>query len=222
MSATTRDRPISPAEPAASCLRRAILRRLSWLPVAGIVAVSAIVVPAVVGARVGFHLRHPDADPSIYLTISRAISDPVIGEPFAFWVTLAALILWPSTHAILWMLSAEHPSRAVLGATRDHLCRLLLAVMSVAMTATCVGMVMLGRHRLGGSAEDHHLHMLGSYVFFAGQATTILLAAIYHSAIVPARRALGETAIVSARSRARLGYAVVGAAVLYGVVFHVK
>lgn len=195
---------------------------LPWLPVAGILTVPAIVVPAIVGARVAYGLRHPDGGPSDYLTISRAISDPVIGEPFAFWVTLAAIVLWPATHFILWMVIAQHPSRSVLGVLRDRIGRALFPAMSVAMTATCIGMVVLSRHRLGGDGGDHHAHMVGSYIFFAGQAATILIAAVYHSVVGPARRRLGSTAFFSDRWRARLGYGVVVAAALYGVIFVVK
>ena len=198
------------------------LARHARLSAAGILAVPAIVVPAVLWARITFHLRHPDVDPSIYLTISRAISDPAVGEPFAFWVTLAAVILWPSTHLILWMFAARHPPRGALGRTRDRLARTLFAVMSVAMTATCVGMVLLSRWRLGSTPAEHHMHMVGSYVFFAGQATTILLAALYHTLIAPVPHPTDATAFFPARWRARLGYAVVAAAALYGVIFHVK
>ena len=194
---------------------------IAHLPVVGIVAVPAIVVPAILWARITYAGLHPNADPRSYLTISRAISDPLVGEPFAFWVTIAAVILWTSVHVILWMFIAEHPRRPALPPTRDRIARALWPVMWVTMTATCVGMVMLSHYRLGGDPATNRLHMLGSYVFFAGQATTILLAAIYHSLVAPARAAV-ETAFFPARWRARTGYAVLCAAVLYGVVFKVK
>ena len=197
-------------------------RRLAGLGALPVLAVPAIVAPAIVWARVAWHARHPGADATLYPTISRAISDPAIGEPFAFWVTLAALLLWPATHAILWMLVVERPDRAALGPTRDRLTRGLFVAMSLCMTATCVGMVWLARFRLGATAEEHRMHMIGSYVFFAGQATTIFLCAIHHALVGPARRAIGDGGFFTARARARGGFAVVAAAAFYGVVFHVK
>ncbi len=200
---------------------RSFADRLSWLPAIGIASVPVIVVPAILWARITFHALHPDADPKIYLTISRAISDPAVGEPFAFWITLAAAILWVSVHAILFMFIAEHPRPPAIGVTRDRIARGLWPVMWIAMTATCVGMVMLSHFRFGSTTGENRLHMTGSYVFFAGQATTILIAAIYHSLVAPARAAI-DTAFFPARWRARAGYAVVAAAVLYGVFFRIK
>lgn len=196
-------------------------RLLALIPAAAIVAVPAIVLPAILWARYAFARLHPDADPSIFLTISRAISDPAIGEPFAVWITAAALILWPATHFLLWMIIAQHPPRSLLGVTRDRVCRSLFVVASLSMTATCIGMVILSHYRLGASG-DHRMHMVGSYVFFAGQALTILLVAIYHGLIGPARRVTGDSAFFPTPWRARIGYAVVACAVLYGVVFRVK
>ncbi len=197
---------------------------LSWLPAIGVVAVPAIVGPAVLWARATFHQLHPNADPSTYLTISRAISDPMVGEPFAVWMTVAVVILWATTHYILWMLIAQHPRRPTIGPTRDRVTRGLCVVMSLAMTASCVGMIVLSRYRLGNDdgGASHHMHMFGSYLFFGAQATTILLAAVYHSLLVPLGRTTSPPAVFPDRWRARVGYAVVVAAVLYGVVFQMK
>lgn len=199
-----------------------LVDRLGWIAAFGILAVPAIVVPAVIWARVTFHALHPDFDLEKFPTISRAISDPLVGEPFAFWVTIAAVILWGATHYMLRMLLCEHPSRATLGAGRDRLGRALLAIMSVMMTATCIGMVMLSHNRLGAGASGYRMHMLGSYVFFAGQAATILLAAVYHSLVARAHDVEGRVAFFPDRWRARLGYSVTAAAVAYGVVFKIK
>lgn len=198
------------------------LHRLLHLPALGVVLVPAIVVPSILWARIAFHHRHPDADPSIYLTISRAISDPAVGEPFAFWVTLAAVLLWPATHLLFWMFVVRHPAREAIGTARDRLARALFAAMSIAMTMTCVGMVILSRWRLGGSLYDHDMHMVGSYVFFAGQASAIFVVALYHAVIAPAPHPSDATAFFPVRWRARVGFAVVGLAAFYGVIFHVK
>ncbi|MDK9695839.1 MAG: Frag1/DRAM/Sfk1 family protein [Siculibacillus sp.] len=202
-------------------LDRSLLEWLLFAPVAGIVAVPAIVVPAIIWARIAFHNLHPNADPGSYLTISRAISDPAIGEPFAFWVTIAAVLLWISVHAILWMFIAQHPGRPAISTARDRASRLLWAAMWVTMTATCIGMVMLSHFRLGDGPAGHRLHMIGSYVFFAGQAVTILFAAVYNGLIARAPSLLG-TAVFTHRARARSGVAVFLAAVLYGLLFRVK
>lgn len=211
---------MAPARPT-SLLARPLREWLFLLPAAGIVAVPAIVVPAILWARIAFHLRHPNADPGDYLTISRAISDPVIGEPFAFWVTIAAAILWPSVHAILWMFIGEHPRPPAISTGRDRASRITWVAMWITMTATCVGMVMLSHFRLGDGPAGHRLHMIGSYVFFGGQAVTILLAAVYNGLIARLPTA-GASAFFPPLWRARSGYAVFAAAVLYGVFFRVK
>jgi hypothetical protein len=207
--------------PSSPLVARRLSGRLALVPAFGMITVPAIVLPAILWARWAFARLHPDADPAIYLTISRAISDPAIGEPFARWVTLAALILLPSTHFLLWMIIAEHPKRDLLGATRDRICRALFVAASASMIATCVGMIMLSHYRLGASG-DYQMHMVGSYVFFIGQALTILLVAIYHALITPARRLTGDGAFFPALWRARVGFWVVGCAALYGVVFRIK
>lgn len=210
------------ADRSAPSVRRRLFTGLTWLPVVGVVAVPAIVVPAVLWARWTFLRLHPDADPNTYLTISRAISDPSIGEPFAFWVGIAAVLLWVSTHWVLWTLIAQHPRRPAIGVGRDRVARALWGVMSLAMTATCIGMVMLSRFRLGTGGDGGRLHMVGSYLFFGAQAATIFFVAVYHSLIGPARRAEAADAFFPDRWRARAGYAVVAAAVVYGIVFRVK
>ena len=201
---------------------RRMIDRLGWLAAAGVLLVPAIVVPAVIWARVTFHALHPDFALERYPTISRALSDPAVGEPFAFWVTIAAVILWVSTHYILRMLVVEHPSRAALGTWRDRLTRALFPVMSLAMTATCVGMVLLAHYRLGTDAGGYRMHMVGSYLFFASQAATILLAAIYHSLVARAHDLEPRRVVFSDRWRARLGYLTTGAAAFYGVIFKIK
>ena len=221
-AATTGRIPRSMADPRPTTLRHRSWREwFALLPAVGIVAVPAIVVPAILWARHTFAVLHPNADPRIYLTISRAISDPAVGEPFAVWVTIAAAILWISVHTILWMFIAEHPRAPAAVPRHDRIARGLWPAMWLTMTITCVGMVMLSHHRLGGDVAVNRLHMLGSYVFFGGQATTILLAAIYHSLIAPLGTA-DEAAFFPARWRARAGYAVFAAAVVYGIVFKVK
>lgn len=214
MPATTSARPIA--------TDRSVLERYAWALASGILIVPAIVVPAILWARYTFHRLHPDADPSIFLTISRAISDPAVGEPFAVWVTIAAVILWPSTHLILWMFAADHPPRDLLGRRRDLIGRSVLVGLSLAMTASCIGMVVLSNYRLGSGSADHRIHMLGSYTFFAGQAVAILLTATYHSVIAPARRSADVAAFFPPHRRAALGYAIMALAVFYGAIFRVK
>lgn len=202
--------------------RRPLIDRFGWIAAVGILVVPAIVIPAVIWARVTFHALHPDFRLERYPTISRAISDPVVGEPFAFWVTIAAVILWLATHYVLWVILVEHPRRETLGVGRDRLALAILPAMSLAMTTTCVGMVMLSHNRLSDGPDGHRLHMLGSYVFFAGQAATILLCAIYHSLVAHAHDLEGRIAFFPDRWRARIGYSVTAAAAFYGVIFKIK
>lgn len=194
----------------------------AWVPTLGVVTVPGIVIPAILWARIAFHFRHPDASPDEYLTISRAISDPVIGEPFARWVTLAAVLLWATYAYMMRMFLAQHPSAPPPHGWRAGAARLSLGLSAVAMTGSCVGMVLLSHFRLDDGEADRAAHMAGSYLFFVSQAAAIFLVAAYHGAIAEARRAAPVRRFFSEHWRIRAGYGITAAAVLYGSLFSVK
>lgn len=118
-------------------------------------------------ARAEYIERFPDIVAVKPPTISRAISDPPIGEPFAFWISLSALLLvlaflpigrlyWRSGSRI----ARSDPSTG--SAIRFGSVFLLLTV-----AATAIGMVMLSNYTF---PHYHREHMLGSYTFFTGQS----------------------------------------------------
>ena len=209
-----------PSSPRTTEARRPLLAAL--IPAAGVVAVPGIVIPAIIWARVAYHFRHPDASPDSYLTISRAISDPVIGDPFAVWIGLAAVLLWLTYGWMLRMFRALHPVRPAPAGWRDPAARLVLWASWVAMTGSCLGMLALSRFGLDGDEVEQARHMAGSYLFFISQATALFLVALYHHLIAAARRAAPEPFFFADRWRIAGGYLITVAAILYGVLFAVK
>ncbi len=103
-------------------------------------------------------------------TISRAIADPIIGDPFAYWMFVVggaqALAVYRLTLAL---------SRTALkiGSPRHRtLMGVLLCFIVMAEATAIVGVIMLSQYT--GSISDY-LHQLGSYLMFAGNGVGILL-----------------------------------------------
>lgn len=147
-------------------------------PLAGVVlALAAILVPlleipTLIWARLTFFQLHPDYAARTPPTISRAISDPIIGDPFAmlilFVTALIAIAVLPIAIGYRNSIHLAHPpgSRA-----RRSSLRLLAAMLALQVLASA-GMVVCTQYTF---ANGHDLHMAGSYVFFFGQATVILM-----------------------------------------------
>lgn len=202
---------------ATSAVRRAPLA--AWVPTLAVVSVPAIVIPAILVARIAYHFRHPEALAEDYLTISRAISDPVIGEPFAVAVTIAAVLLWGVFHYVLRMAILQRPP---LTGWRVWAARIALVGGSIAITGSCIGMVVLSHYRLDDGDADRDLHMFGSYLFFVSQSAAIFFLALFHRVVAAARTAGATRLFFSDLWRARIGFTLVAAAVAYGLLFAVK
>ena len=176
-------------------------------------------------SRIVFSERHPDyvaVDPP---TISRAISDNSIGDPFAVWITLSAvaLVLTDLVLARLYLRTA-----AILRPVTPGTARALevgAALMMLFRLGASAGMVILSWYRF----PDHNAaHMAGSYLFFTSEALAALTGATLtmlagralrrhpglrrHSPIRPA----------GIRLRPWLGYAASVMAVLYLGLFLLK
>jgi hypothetical protein len=144
------------------------------------VLVPAVQIPALVWARETFLGLNPDylADPP---TISRAISDPRVGEPFGWLVALVTGLLCFAVPIILvsyW----KTASRAKMANRRRLMIRLGIVLAGLSQAAALFGLNMLTVHRLGLSGE---LHMLGSYIFFAAQVLAIAIAANLCRSLLP-------------------------------------
>ncbi|MDV4144705.1 hypothetical protein [Shimia sp. FJ5] len=96
------------------------------------------------------------------ITVSRAITDPEVSDPFAAWITFSALIL-PIGVAVVALLQAR-VSQTAIG-------RGLAWSMVVFQLGSSVGMVLLSHYRF----PDHdEIHMAGSFLFFISQTAMIL------------------------------------------------
>ena len=105
-------------------------------------------------------------------TISRAISDPQVGEPFANWMLLCAPLL--AIGVALMILAALIELHRNGGAPDPRefrsLVRLCLIVVVLQVLAA-IGMVMLSQYRF---PHFNKMHMKGSYLFFFSQAFVVM------------------------------------------------
>lgn len=114
-------------------------------------------------------------------TISRAISEPVIGEPFAFWVTLSGLLLIVGVsililRMILQLRDLPKPSRYVRISGF-----ILLPILALMQALSALGMHWLSVYRF---PLAHEMHMVGSYTFFLSQMIVVILFTIYNHALL--------------------------------------
>lgn len=124
-------------------------------------------------ARADFIALHPAFSAEQPPTISKAITDPSIGEPFAVWISISAVALAAGVIPLAWL---HYRSAGVLPPGRPRRVLEILAVaMCLSQFASCVGMVILANWR----GPDHgDGHMFGSYIFFASQTLVVLLVAV--------------------------------------------
>lgn len=124
-------------------------------------------------ARADFIALHPAFSVEQPPTISKAITDPSIGEPFAFWITISAVALAAGVIPLAWL---HYSSAGVLPPGRPRRVLESLAVaMGLSQFASCAGMAILANWR----GPDHgDGHMIGSYVFFGFQTLVVLVVAV--------------------------------------------
>lgn len=118
-------------------------------------------------ARIVFAVLHPEYVSEQPATISRALSAPQVGEPFAIWMAICAPILFVGVSALVYGAWRE---QARTGPTDRGIFWLSLIVVLLQAMAS-VGMVLLSHYRF----PDHHeMHMVGSYLFFFSQAFVVV------------------------------------------------
>lgn len=187
------------------------------------VLVPTIGVPLVVWARQRFILLNPDyfAHPP---TISRAISDPRIGGLFADAVLLITALICIT---ITLVVAAYTHSISSLPIARTARIAMYVTVAAFAATqaVASTGMVVTSEYTL---TNNRSLHMLGSYLFFAAQTVSILLAAILCRSLLYFQQ---EHRMPEQRRHFRrkmqnfrfwLGLGIVPLTFLYGVLFIIK
>ncbi|SEO03162.1 hypothetical protein SAMN04490248_10196 [Salinihabitans flavidus] len=136
--------------------------------------VVAVINLLIYRARWDFIAAHPVYSAGQPPTISRALSDPAIGEPFAFWMLLAAPLLVLGLCAILALVEMDLRR---FGAGQVNLARVraLFVLIVLLQTVAAVGIVMLSHYRM---PEATPRHMTGSYLFFIAQTGTVLAGGI--------------------------------------------
>lgn len=176
-------------------------------------------------ARFEFIERHPQAAANKPPTISRAISDPAIGEPFAFWISASAVFAVLAMIPVAWLYwrSARAVDTMSPGTGRLLSGSALLLVILQAIAAT--GMVVLSQYTFPSFNEEH---MLGSYTFFISQSLVVLVMALACGCIAlqrPVAEALAAKNGVNpriSRLRAPLAVACFAAALSYLGLFVLK
>uniref|UniRef100_UPI003BAA6548 hypothetical protein n=1 Tax=Stappia sp. TaxID=1870903 RepID=UPI003BAA6548 len=204
-------------------------RSLSLDRLAGLaVSVPLALVPGsaiamMVWARFAFYQRHPDYVQESAPTISRAISDPFIGAPFAMTILAVTAVIFTAlvflsrafqvTIAHVWHDTPEQVRR------RSRLSRIMIACQVIGSS----GMVLCTQYTF---ENGHDLHMLGSYLFFIFQMLAIGMNGFLCTRIVRADHGgpWPDTALspVATRFRVMFSKVVVVAALIYFTLFAIK
>ncbi len=158
-------------------------------------------------------------------TISRAISDPFIGEPFSVWVTISSLCLVVGV-GLLALRYIRQINRLPAPSTFLRVAALVIYPVLVALQiASALGMYWLSAYRFPDANE---MHMVGSYTFFISQALVILLFAVASHALLRDRDSLAhlhegcdlhESAV---KLRCGLGYLAIAMTFCYFALFKAK
>ena len=176
-------------------------------------------------ARILFSALRPDYVSVQPPTISRAISEPSVGEPFSFWITLSAVLL---VFGVFWLGSFQRRLSPHTGAPGRYLVQALsvgapLVILLQVMAG--VGMYMLSSYRF---PDFNQLHMAGSYLFFLSQALVIIIGTVQCDALLKDRASLKELAaagLISPRMvwlRKRAGQLAIALTLLYIILFKLK
>lgn len=193
-----------------------------------LLAAPVVIVPGsaifmMIWARWAFYQRHPDYVQHSAPTVSRAISDPFIGEPFAAVILavacVIALALVPLCNAYFATIRLRTEGDP---AARTSLRRLMYVFIAAQVCGT-LGMVVCTQVTF---RQSHDIHMVGSYFFFVFQAIAILLNGVVATRLVRLRSRQGcpYLRLESRYSRIRryLAFVIAGLAFFYLVLFVIK
>lgn len=176
-------------------------------------------------ARFLFAQRNPEYVKAKVATISQSISDPSVGEPFAFWMTPTALLLLVIIAPIAFFHLRAGKSIRPHSERVFRLIAVLIALAAMCQVIAVAGIIVLSNFRF---PEFNHAHMMGSYLFFVGQAFTILLSSIACYAL-DSRRSFagilaGDTSLKPGMNvfRWKFGLFTVLSVVAYVILFFVK
>ena len=133
-------------------------------------------------ARVVFGQNNPEYIAVEPATISRAISDPIVGEPFAAWMAICAPILFVGVAALVLAARREVRRAGSSVSGQDYrIITLLCVTVAILQGMASFGMVILSHYRF---PNFHEMHMVGSYLFFFSQAFVVVFGDILTRRIV--------------------------------------
>ncbi len=150
--------------------------RITALMMALSIAFTGFVIAAVniliYHARILFGQLNPGVVANRPPTISLAISDPAVGEPFANWMLICAPLLFVGVAFLILSAWIELQKGGGAGSSREQriigaLCLFVVVLQGFAS----VGMVTLSQFRFPHFAA---YHMKGSYLFFFSQAFVVV------------------------------------------------
>ena len=205
-------------------------RRMAWLAPMELAALAlngfviVVVNVFIYRARALYIERHGVVDQRPP-TISRAISDPFIGEPFAAWITASAICLTAGV-AILALRHARIPQMVTHPRMPFRIAMLAFPPALAALQAvSSIGMYTLSVYRFPFANE---MHMAGSYVFFFAQAVVVILCTAFNLALLADKRSREELAAQQLillpwlRIRCLVGLLSVALVLVYGILFKAK
>ena len=152
---------------------------LGWVSLLSLLAMTFAFVTVnlqIYSARAAFIASHPEYVAKQPPTISRALSDPAIGDGFAFWIGLSALLLFPAVSGVIATFASALPAvraRSPGGARRLVAVSIFLPLLQL---GSCIGMVMLSQYTFPDYNDEH---MFGSYLFFISQAGMVLAGLLF-------------------------------------------
>jgi len=176
-------------------------------------------------ARAAFMAAHPDYVAVQPPTISRAIADPAIGVPFAFWVSLSGVALIFGVLCLVLVQLRALPSLPFATAAQRRVMLLTCLALAPMQALSALGMYLLSNYRF---PDGHDLHMIGSYVFFVAQALVIVLGLVQCSVLLRSQatmdrlESLGLLARRSVAWRWWSGFGSIGLVLAYLVLFVLK
>lgn len=143
-------------------------------------------------------------------TISHALLDPAIADPFAWAMIVSAVFL---SFAIVQVVGALY--RIIAGTARGRAGNLLLlSVITLCEAVAVAGMIVLSQYT---GNIDSHIHDVGSYMLFFGHALGIGLSGVLIRRLLA--NAPASDALLKLRRNPRNALAIALLSALYGVIY---
>jgi hypothetical protein len=141
------------------------------LRASAVVLVPSIEIPLLFWTRLTYGDLHPAEVSKTPPTISAALGEPAVADPFAMIILLIAALTAVSVTFIVRAYSRSINMTWAVDQRKNTTAGLLLLFCVLAQAAGTLGMVVTSWVPLG---VDRNIHMISSYVFFAGQSLAVL------------------------------------------------